>query len=73
MHRICSAATRRGDRATNQDQYVLVDGATAWPHTCQGSEPRDRGRYAPALGAAFTNPVSSAISAASGSPGRSTG
>lgn len=61
MHWICSAATLRGDRPTNQDQYVVIDGAaaildgaTSWLHTYHGPEPRDGGWYARTLGAALT-------------------
>lgn len=50
MHWICSAAILRGDRPTNQDRYVVVDGAaavldgaTSWLHTYHGLEPRDGG------------------------------
>src|SRR4051812_18902709 len=61
MHWISSAAALRGDRPTNQDQCVMVDGAaavldgaTSWLHTYDGPEPRDGGWYARALGAALT-------------------
>jgi hypothetical protein len=61
MHWICSAATLRGDRATNQDQLVVVDGAaavldgaTSWLHAHDGPNPRDGGWYARALGQALT-------------------
>ncbi|MEU1813501.1 hypothetical protein [Micromonospora aurantiaca (nom. illeg.)] len=60
MHWICSAATLRGDRTTNQDQYVVVDGAaavldgaTSWLHTDQEPESRDGGWYTRVLGAAL--------------------
>ncbi|TYB39792.1 hypothetical protein FXF50_05330 [Micromonospora sp. AP08] len=55
------AATLRGDRPTDQDRYVVVDGAaavldgeTSWLHTYHGPEPRDGGWYARALGTALT-------------------
>jgi hypothetical protein len=61
MYWICSAATLRGDRATNQDQLVVVDGAaavldgaTSWLHTHEGPDARDGGWYARALGHALT-------------------
>jgi hypothetical protein len=56
---LCSAATLRGDRPTNQDQVVVVDGAaavldgaTSWLR--DPGDPRDGGWYARALGAALT-------------------
>ncbi|MER7282092.1 hypothetical protein ABT369_47455 [Dactylosporangium sp. NPDC000244] len=58
---IASAATLRGDRATNQDQLIVVDGAaavldgaTSWLHTYDGPDPRDGGWYARTLGQALT-------------------
>ncbi len=53
MQWICTAATLRGDRPTNQDQFVVVDGAaavldgaTSWLHAYNGPDPRDGGWYA---------------------------
>jgi hypothetical protein len=61
MHWISTAATLRGDRPTNQDQIVVVDGAaavldgaTSWLHTYDEVEPRDGGWYARMLGHALT-------------------
>src|SRR3954451_416990 len=56
---LCSAATLRGDRGTNQDQVVIVDGAaavldgaTSWLR--DPDDPRDGGWYARVLGSALT-------------------
>jgi len=61
MHWICAVATLRGDRTTNQDQVVMVDGAaavldgaTSWLHTHHEPDPKDGGWYARALGQALT-------------------
>src|SRR3954469_20346328 len=55
----CSAATMRGDRRSNQDQLVVVDGAaavldgaTSWLR--DPDDPRDGGWYSRVLGAALT-------------------
>jgi hypothetical protein len=56
---LCSAATLRGDRRSNQDQLIVVDGAaavldgaTSWLR--DSDDPRDGGWYARVLGAALT-------------------
>jgi hypothetical protein len=56
---MCSASTVRGDRASNQDQLVVVDGAaavldgaTSWLRA--SDDPRDGGWYARMLGTALT-------------------
>lgn len=56
---LCCAATLRGDRASNQDQVVLVDGAaavldgaTSWLR--DPDDPRDGGWYSRVLGSALT-------------------
>lgn len=61
QHWISTAATLRGDRATNQDQVVMVegavavlDGATSWLHAHDGPDPKDGGWYARRLGQALT-------------------
>ena len=56
---LCRAATLRGDRSSNQDQVVLVDGAaavldgaTSWLR--DPDDPRDGGWYSRVLGAELT-------------------